>query len=103
MLADANKIDANLIGEDSLIDQVADDLRRMQRPAIRTVTDITEGVETEFDRVSHLALLPSSTGEPEPDDRTQRAARAANGREYIGLHAPPRKGLTMSIPGNPFR
>ena len=56
MLADADEIDANLVGEDGLLDEVADDLRRMQRLSVRTVGDIAEGVETEFDRLNHSAL-----------------------------------------------
>ena len=56
MLADADEIDANLIGENGLLDQVADDLRSMQRSAVRSVRDIAERVETKFDAVSHLAF-----------------------------------------------
>ena len=56
MLADADEIDANLVGEDGLLDEVADDLRRMQRLSVRTVGDIAEGVETEFERLNHSVL-----------------------------------------------
>ena len=56
MLADADEIDADLVGEDALLDQVADDLRLMQRLSVRTVGDVTEGVEPQFDRLNHPAL-----------------------------------------------
>ena len=35
MLADADGVDADLVGEDRLVDQIADDLRGMQRLAVR--------------------------------------------------------------------
>jgi len=56
MLADADEIDANLVGEDALFDEVADDLRRMQRLSVRTVGNITEGVETAFERLNNSVL-----------------------------------------------
>jgi len=56
MLANTDEIDAHLVGENAFLDQVSDDLRLMQRPSVRTVGDVTEGVEPQFDRVSHPAL-----------------------------------------------
>ena len=56
MLADAEEIDAHLVGADAFLDDVADDLRLMQRPSVRTLGDVTEGVESQFDRLSHSAL-----------------------------------------------
>ena len=35
MLAEADEIDADLVGEHGLLDEVADDLRGMQRLAVR--------------------------------------------------------------------
>ena len=57
MLADADEIDADLVGEHGLLDEVADHLRVRQRLAVRTVGDVAEGVEAEFNRVNHGALL----------------------------------------------
>jgi hypothetical protein len=56
MLADADEINPDLIGENGLFDQVADDLRRMQRRAVRAFGDVAEGIETEFDAVNHAPL-----------------------------------------------
>ena len=49
MLADADEVDADLVGEDRLFDEVADDLRRVQGFAVRAVGDVAEGVEAEFE------------------------------------------------------
>jgi hypothetical protein len=54
MFADANEIDAGLIGQHSLVDEIADDLRAGKRLAVRPVGDVAEGVETEFDNGSLL-------------------------------------------------
>ena len=58
MLADADEIDARLIGQHRLVDQIADYLRRMQRLAVRAVGDIAERVETEFDGHWLAPLMP---------------------------------------------
>lgn len=49
MLAEADEVDASLIGQHGFVDQVANNLRRVQRLAIRAVGDVAEGIETEFD------------------------------------------------------
>src|SRR5438876_727155 len=65
VLADADEVDAKLIGEHGLLDQIADDLCRVQRLAVWPVGDVTEGVEAEFDRLSHSALS-KGIGETSP-------------------------------------
>ncbi len=47
VLADETGVD--FIGGYGFIDQVADDLRRMQRLAIGAIGDVAESVEAEFD------------------------------------------------------
>jgi hypothetical protein len=53
MLAHADEIDADLVGEHGFLDEIADDLRGMQRFAVRTIGDVPEGVEAEFDGLIH--------------------------------------------------
>ena len=64
MLADADGIDADLVGEDRLLDQVADHLRGMQRFAVRARGDVAEGVEAELDCAAHQRMIPKK---PAPD------------------------------------
>ena len=57
VLADADGIDADLVGENRLLDEIADDLRGVQRLAVRSVGDVAEGVEAEFEGLIHSAFL----------------------------------------------
>ncbi len=54
MLADADEVDPDGIGEDGLLDDVADDLRLGQAPAVRVDGDVAEGVEPEFEMLIHV-------------------------------------------------
>ncbi len=49
VLADAESIDADFIGEDSLVDHVAEDLRVGQRLAAGPDRDIAKGIQSEFE------------------------------------------------------
>jgi len=69
MLADADGIDADLVGEDRLLDQVADHLRGRERPAVRACGDVTEGVETELDCAAHQRMIPKK---PAPEQAGRR-------------------------------
>jgi len=53
MLADADEIDADLIGKDALRNDVANDLRVRNQLAVRPLGDIAKGVEAEFEMVCH--------------------------------------------------
>jgi hypothetical protein len=44
VFADAEKVDAEIVGEDRLVDNVANDLGMRQWMAIRSGRDITEGI-----------------------------------------------------------
>ncbi len=58
MLADAEHVEADLVGERSLLDQVAQPLRRADRPARAGVGgELREGVEAEF----HQQIIESAT------------------------------------------
>ena len=50
MLAHAKEVDAQRIGELGFGDDVADDLRLREQPAIGIDGDVAEGVEAEFER-----------------------------------------------------
>jgi len=62
MLADADEIDARLIGQNRLFDEIADDLRAGLRPSVRPVGDVAEGVESEFDDGSLLWRYARASG-----------------------------------------
>ena len=47
VLADPEEVDADLVGEDALLDEVADRLGVRQRAAVGVVGDVAEGVEAE--------------------------------------------------------
>ena len=57
VLADADGIDTDLVGENRLLDEIADDLGGVQRLAVRSVGDVAEGVEAEFEGLIHSAFL----------------------------------------------
>jgi hypothetical protein len=62
VFAYADGIDANLVGKHRLLDQVADHLRSRQRLAVRSVGDVAERVEAEFEDLIHSALLSATSG-----------------------------------------
>jgi hypothetical protein len=45
VLADSEEVDADLVGEDALLDHVSDRLRVRERAVVFVVGDIAEGVE----------------------------------------------------------
>ena len=47
VLADPEEVDADLVGEDALLDEVPDRLRVRERAVVLVVRDIAEGVEAE--------------------------------------------------------
>ena len=49
VLTDAEDVDADLVGEHGLLDDVADDLGVGQEVAVQVGLDVAEGVEAEFD------------------------------------------------------
>ena len=53
MLADAEEIDADLVGQDRLVDDVADNLRGRERLAVGAGSNVAERVEAEFERMRH--------------------------------------------------
>ena len=53
MFADAEEVDAGLVGEHRLLDKVADHLRMRQQVAVRAGGDVAEGVETELEAGGH--------------------------------------------------
>src|SRR5947209_11449329 len=83
MFADPDRIDTHLIGEDSLIDEIADDLRGVQRLSIRAIGDVAEGVEAEFDRVLHR--VSSQVVLVERARRSVRALMAVDGALFVTL------------------
>lgn len=53
VLADAEEIDAQLVGEHRFADHVPDDLRMRQGAAAGPGGDVAERVESEFERLCH--------------------------------------------------
>src|ERR1700753_3129318 len=72
MLAEPEEIDADLIGEHAFLDEIADNLRRGERLAVRPVGDIAERVEAEFDCMGHTGPFSSACS------RRKRAASACS-------------------------
>ena len=50
VFADPEEVDADLVGEDALLDEVPDRLRMRQRAVVVVVGDVAEGVEPEDER-----------------------------------------------------
>jgi hypothetical protein len=50
MLADPEKVDTNLIGENTLIDEIANRLTVRERPIIAVSRDVAERVKAENER-----------------------------------------------------
>jgi hypothetical protein len=50
VFADAEEVQADLVGEDALLDDVADRLRVREGAAVIAVGDVAEGVEAEDER-----------------------------------------------------
>lgn len=62
MLADTDEVDADLIGQHRLVDEIPNDFGGVQRRAIRSAGDVAESVETEFDNGLLLGFAPAGTG-----------------------------------------
>ena len=60
VFADAEEVDADLVGQDALLDDVADRLRVRQRAVVGVVGDVAERVEAEDER--ELRRLRSAGG-----------------------------------------
>ena len=61
MLPDAEKIDAQPVGQHALVDHIADDLRGRQELAVRTGRDIAERVQSELELLRHVILCGDRT------------------------------------------
>ena len=55
MLADADEIDAQLVGENGLVDDVADDLGLRERATVGVASDVAERVEPELEIWLHVS------------------------------------------------
>jgi hypothetical protein len=57
MLAEADEIDTHCVGEDGLLDDVADDLRVGLGISIHPNGNVAEGVEAEFEKIAQGSLF----------------------------------------------
>ena len=57
MLTKADGVDADLVGQDTFLDHVADDFGMRFQAAIGVGSDVAEGVEAEFDLLVMGSLL----------------------------------------------
>ena len=57
MLADAEKVDAQIVGENRLVDDVANDLGMRQWIAIMSGRDITKGIKSKLKTYRHVCSL----------------------------------------------
>ena len=57
MLTDANEIEANLIGQHALFDDIAKCLRLREKYSVRANRYVAEGIKTQFDRIRHFPIV----------------------------------------------
>ncbi len=57
VLADAEEVDADLVGEHRLVDDVADHLGVRQQAPVRRVGDVAESVQPEFKLLCHAVSV----------------------------------------------
>ena len=53
VLSNSEKVDADRIGEDRLVDDVADHLRMRQEAAVGTGGDVAEGIQPKLEMLCH--------------------------------------------------
>ncbi len=53
MFSEPQEINSGFVGQHPLFDQIAQYLCLMQRPAVRPLRDIAEGIEAEFEGFGH--------------------------------------------------
>ena len=92
VLADPEEVDADLLGEDALFDDVADRLRVRQRPALDVVGDVAERVEAEEERERCAASRDGGLSGRDGLDRELDAC---------GLADEQATGLERHVPGEP--
>ncbi len=56
VLADAEEVDAHLVGEHRFLDHVANDLRMAEQRAAAIAGDVAKGLEAEFQRMGHAGV-----------------------------------------------
>ena len=74
MLTDANEIEADLLGQHALLDDIAERLRLRERYSVRANRYVAEGIKTQFDRIRHLLIKPRrarSVGHKEQKDHEE--------------------------------
>jgi hypothetical protein len=57
VLADAEKVDAQIVGENRLVDDMANDLGMRQWIAIMSGRDVTEGIKSKLKTYRHVCSL----------------------------------------------
>ena len=60
VFAEADEVDPDLVGQRSLRHDFAQHLRVRQRPTVAVNRDISERIQTQFDRVWHVAPFDSA-------------------------------------------
>jgi hypothetical protein len=58
MLANADEIDANLVGENRFVQDVTNDVGVRQQLAVCVDGNVAECIDAEFDRFAHIGLCP---------------------------------------------
>ena len=66
MLADAEGIDADGVGQHAFLDHIADDCGMRFEAAVGFGGDVAKGIEAEFDVLSHVLLISLSAGKVHP-------------------------------------
>lgn len=64
MLAEPDEVEAELVGQHRLVDDVADHLRMRKHAAYCVLGDVAKGIQSEFERCGHRSGL---CGEDRPD------------------------------------
>src|SRR6516165_501866 len=84
VLADPEGVDAELVGQDTLVDHVADDLRMGQELAAGRDGDIAESIKSELEFLCHFCLLAGLLPLIQSVEATTRRARSFGWRDEHG-------------------
>src|SRR5271155_4703020 len=98
MLADAEGIDADLVSQHALVDDVADHLRVRQRLPVGADRNVAKGIQSELEILCHFCLLAGvDAAYREVDVASQNLPRGPGHQPRRGTDAQAARGQNMGI------
>ena len=77
MLAQADEIEADLVGHDALLNNVPKRLCLREKPSVAADRDVAKGINTKLDRIRHPPIKPRRHEEIEEHEEIRKVIQSA--------------------------